>query len=177
MKKYIYIVLIIFLTILSFGDDITDFYVRNFDIDEMINSNKINIKIFGYLKKYFETGYSGYLKAANELRAKYNELLKFEEKQIFDVMSTINPQTTIDPIKKLEELNSKYPNFQLINILLLEFNYKQWLITGDPKLAKKILNEIESIKKIMGDTHLLCIIKLIFFLSLIFMVIKKKLIQ
>ncbi|WGS65252.1 tetratricopeptide repeat protein [Marinitoga aeolica] len=152
MKKYFFIILIMFLIVFSFSVDIADFYVKNFNTDEMINSNKVNIKIFGYLKKYFETGYSGYLRAANELRAKYNELLNFEEKNIFDIMAMINPQTTIDPIKKLEELKNKYPNFQLVNILLLEFEYKQWLITGDPKLAKKILNEIESIKKIMGYT-------------------------
>ncbi|SHF13667.1 hypothetical protein SAMN02745164_01859 [Marinitoga hydrogenitolerans DSM 16785] len=151
--KFIILTMIIF-SMMIFAETIGEFYASKFDVDKMINSEKVNIKIFGYIKKYFETGYSGYLRSANQLRVKYDNSLNIEEKKIFDIMSSLTPQTTIEPIKKLKEIEMKYPNSLIIKILLLEFNYKQWLITGDPKLAKEILNEFQYIEKIMGDTPL-----------------------
>ncbi|KLO21290.1 hypothetical protein X275_09900 [Marinitoga sp. 1197] len=152
MKKFRILIIVIMISITTiFSEDIGKFYIKTFDSDKMINYNKINIKIFGYLKKYLETGYSGYLKSANELRVTYNNELDIVEKKVFDTMSSINHQTTIEPIKRFEELKIRYPESLLIKSLLLEFEYSQWLITGDPKLAKIILNKIKDIENIMGE--------------------------
>lgn len=154
MKKIVLIFILTIVAVIIFSDseNVYSFYVKTFNNDSMIESNEIDIKIFGYLKKYFETGYSGYLKAANELRIKFDDDLSIEEKQIFDLMALLNPQTTIEPIKKFQELKNKYPNSNLIKVLLIEFQYKQWLITGDPKLVKEILDKIENSINIMGNT-------------------------
>lgn len=152
MKKLMLVLLIIMIFISTFGEKIGEFYLENFDINEMINSKEPGIRIFGHLKKYLETGYSGYLKSSNELRVLYDNVLSFEEKKYFDIMSSFSPNTTIEPIKKLEELEKNYPESLLIKTQLIEYYYKQWEITGDPKMAKTILERIEYIGNKMGDT-------------------------
>ncbi|KAF2955899.1 hypothetical protein [Marinitoga sp. 38H-ov] len=147
MRKILLLLNFILIVLYMFSADIGEYYASYFDIDKMIASNNINIKIFGYLKKYLETGYSSYLKAANELRVEYDNNLSFEEKKLFDILSSINPQTTISPINKLNEFKNTNPNLLVIDILLIEFQYNQWKITGDPKLAKEIINEINNLEK------------------------------
>ncbi|GAB6188448.1 hypothetical protein JCM30566_01870 [Marinitoga arctica] len=152
MKRFFLVVLSITIFIFAFSEDIGEFYLRKFSIDEMINSKEASIKIFGYLKKYLETGYSGYLKSSNELRVLYDNVLTFEEKRYFDIISSFSPNTTIEPIKKLEDLEKNYPDSLLIKTQLIEYYYKQWQITGDPKMAKTILERIKYIENKMGET-------------------------
>ncbi|AEX86331.1 hypothetical protein XO10_09655 [Marinitoga sp. 1135] len=151
-KAFLLLLITVYVVIGINAENIAETYLKTFDITKLMDSENVAVKTFAYFELYYEKNYSGYLKAANELRAKYNNLLTYREKEIFDIMSGVNPITTLKPIERFKELLKKYPDDPLINILLLEFEYKQWKITGDPKLAKEILNKIEYIEKKYGNT-------------------------
>ncbi|MBM7558937.1 hypothetical protein [Marinitoga litoralis] len=149
MKRILILIYLIFVFLQIFSVDIGEFYATYFDVDKMINSNDINIKIFGYFKKYLESGYSSYLKAANELRVEYDNNLTFKEKKLFDILSSINPQTTLSPINRLNEFKNTYPDLLITDLLLIEFEYNQWKITGDPNLGAKVINNINKLERVL----------------------------
>ena len=153
MKKFI-LLIVILLTTFTFGE-ITEEYLNNFEYSQLINSKNELLKIIGYYKLYFNFGFTG-----NKVKAKklFDSLQKNQNNnqaeaitELIKSLDTFSQVEMLKPIKTLTNLDIKYNN-DLIKTLKLEYVYKDWERSGDPKTAFEIMNTLKYLKKKYGET-------------------------
>ncbi|BBE31220.1 hypothetical protein OSSY52_13610 [Tepiditoga spiralis] len=153
MKKLILLIVILF-SIFSFGE-ITKEYLNNFEYSQLIKSNDDLLKIIGYYKLYFKFGFTGNKIKAEKLFYSFQKNYNNEKDiAIIDLIKSLDTFSQIEmlkPIKTLTNLDNKYNN-DLIKILRLEYIYKDWKRSGDPKIAKEIMNTLNYLKEKYGET-------------------------
>jgi hypothetical protein len=151
LKKKFFVTIIIVLAGVIFSGTMQE-YLFIFDVDEMINSRKVELNTFGFYLKFLETNIQQYKSTANILRAENYNLFKPDESAVLNVISEIRSnQEFLTPSRRFEEFMDLYPDSIIIKTMYIQFSYNQWTNDQIPETAKKMLVVLDEIDNKIGN--------------------------
>jgi tetratricopeptide (TPR) repeat protein len=150
LKKLI-IVLLIISNIVIFGGDLEQ-YLQIFDTDSLINQENNKLNTLGLYLKFLETSNEEYKNTANLLRARIYNDFSADESAVLNILSETLPNQINIPEKKLYELSKLYKDSVIINAFYIEFAYKSLTEEYNATKEKLIMESIEKIEKLNGES-------------------------